>query len=131
MYYEECWKIKTEKNKKSCQKHRLAKKVKLKHEKQKILEVVDKGKLWGLNLMARQYQVITLGLPFMSQLVSVRGAFHKKWEMLGGIVIGLALKRPRPMILQLPGILVQETKVYDIIAPLAQDEDGKKDLRVF
>ena len=76
--------------------------------------------------MAEQYQVITLGLPFMSQLVSVRGAFHKKWEMLGGIVIGLALKRPRPMMLQLPGILAQETKVTKvsaIIAPLAQEKD--------
>ena len=54
------------------------KKGKIKHEKQKILDIVDKGKLWGLNLMEEQYQVITLGLPFMSQLVSVRGAFHNK-----------------------------------------------------
>ena len=49
-------------------------------------------------------------------------------------MIGLALKRPRPMMLQLPGIMLPEIKilkVYAIIAPLAQEEIGKKDLRVF
>ena len=78
MYCEECWNIRREANRTSCKHQRITKKAKIKYEKQKILEIVDKRKLWELNLMAEQYQVITLELPFMSQLVSVRGAFHKK-----------------------------------------------------
>ena len=74
--------------------------------------------------MAEQYQVITLELLFMSQLMSVRGAFPKKMGMIGGIVIGEAQKRPRPMMLQLPGIMLPEQKIlkiYAIIVPLVQE----------
>ena len=92
MYCEECWKIRRDKNQKSCQNCRIAKEAKIKYKKEEILEIVAKGKLSGLNLMAERYQVITLGLLFMSQLVSVREAIHTKWEMLGGIVIGQAQK---------------------------------------
>jgi len=78
VFCEECWEIKRDKNKESCARNRLQKKTKFKHEKQQILEVVDKGKLLGLSLMAKQFQVMILRLPFMSQLVSVRNAFHSK-----------------------------------------------------
>ena len=74
----ECWELKKEENKKSCKTRRVSKKGKIKHEKQRILQVVDSGKLNDLSLMEKQYQVITLGLPFMSQVVSVRNAFHSK-----------------------------------------------------
>ena len=72
----ECWELKKEENKKSCKERRVSKKAKIKHEKQRILQIVDSGKLNDLSLMEKQYQVITLGLPFVSQLVSVKNAFH-------------------------------------------------------
>ena len=74
----ECWELKKEENKKSCKERRVSKKAKIKHEKQKILQVVNSGTLNDLSLMEKQYQVITLGLPFVSQLVSVKNAFHGK-----------------------------------------------------
>ena len=78
VYCAECWAVKKEENKKSCKNRRVSKKAKVKHEKQQILEVVDEEKLSGLSLMAKQFQVVVLRLPFMSQLVSVRNAFHSK-----------------------------------------------------
>ena len=76
VYCAECWELKKQENKKSCKTHRASKKAKIKHEKQKILQVVNSGTLNDLSLMEKQYQVITLGLAFMSQVVSVRNAFH-------------------------------------------------------
>ena len=68
----ECWAIKQQENIKSYKKRRVTQKAKVRHEKQRILQVVDSGKLNDLSLMEKQYQVITLGLPFVSQLVSVK-----------------------------------------------------------
>ena len=87
------------------------KKAKIKHKKQNILHIVDKGKLYGLNLMTERYQVITLGLPFMSQLVSVRGAFHNKMVDVRKDSDWTSIKRQRPMMLLVAGILVPEIKI--------------------
>ena len=82
VYCEACWEIKREKNKESCARNRLKKKSKVKQEKQHILEVVDKAKISGLSLMPKQFEVMILRLAFISQLVSVRNAFHNKLQQV-------------------------------------------------
>ena len=54
VYCAECWKIRREANRESCKQWRVTKKAKIKHEKQNILNIVDNGKLWGLNLVEEQ-----------------------------------------------------------------------------
>ena len=82
VYCEDCWEIKREKNIKSCANRRLKKKTKVKQEKQNILEFVDKAKISGLSLMPKQFEVMILRLAFISQLVSVRNAFHNKMQQV-------------------------------------------------
>ena len=55
-----------------------AKRVKIGDEERKILDVVDKFGLNTLGLKAEQVKFVALKLPFLSQLVLAREAFHKK-----------------------------------------------------
>ena len=57
--------------------------------------------------MAKQYQVITLGLPFMSQPVSIRNAFYSKMLFVRKDKEWIYTKRSRPMMLEVPGLLLR------------------------
>lgn len=82
VYCKECWEIKREKNRESCANRRLKKKTTVKQEKQHVLEFVDKAKILGLSLMPKQFEVMILRLAFVSQLVYVRDAFHKRLQQV-------------------------------------------------
>ena len=130
----ECWAVKQKENIKSCKKRRVTQKAKVKHEKQQILQVVDNKKLSELSLMEKQYQVITLGLPFMSQLVSVKNAFHSKLKSVRTDKNWSHKKKLNPNDAapsRTTAARKKIRKVYVIIAPLAQQKIGKENLRVF
>ena len=50
---------------------------KIKVEQRKILEVVVLGKLSPVIVKPEQHIVITLGLAFLSHIVTVRDAYHR------------------------------------------------------
>ena len=83
--------------------------------------------------MEKQYQVITLGLPFMSQVVSVRNAFHSKLKSVRTDDQWTHEKKLKPndaAASRTSAARVKIRKVYVIIAPLAQQEIDKENLRV-
>ena len=130
MYCEDCWEIKREKNIKSCANRRLKKKTKVKQEKQHILEFVDEPKISGLSLMPKQFKVMILRLAFISQLVSVRNAFHNKMQQVRKDTNWTSIKKAKANDGTATRIAKKILKIYAIIAPLAQEEIGERNLRV-
>ena len=130
VYCKECWDIKREKNRESCANRRLQKKTKVKQEKQQILEFVDKAKISGLGLMPKQFEVMILRLAFVSQLVNVRDAFHDKLKQVRKDTGWKSIKKAKANDGAATRVAKKMLKIYAIIAPLAQEEIGKQNLRV-
>jgi len=119
VYCTECGEIRREKNKESCANRRLKKKTKVKQEKQHILEVVDKAKISGLSLMPKQFEVMILRLAFISQLVSVRNAFHNKLQQVRKDTDWTSIKKAKANDGTATRVAKKMLKIYAIIAPLA------------